>query len=206
MALFRCTWVGTFSVGEAFTFGHWVQTTGDEDAGDLAEQVGDTYTNSPWNPAQLLALGDNISKMTVYKYATVGAAAIDAAEYPLNESGAAGTDSGCLPSQCAMVYTLRTGAPGASRRGRMYLPFRAASATTPEGLIKPSVQAQMANEFAAYMGSLNVFGVRHGVVVSKTTKEVRNIRSVEVGDVIDTQRRRRTDVSETRHSASISQI
>jgi hypothetical protein len=53
---------------------------------------------------------------------------------------------------------------------------------------------------------VNIAGLRHCVVVSRTTGEVRNIRTVEVGTVIDTQRRRRNSIVESRQSVNVSQV
>jgi hypothetical protein len=205
MALFRCTYSGTFNNGEQWSTGHWIQTTTNEDAFDLSGDVGDIYKSSPFNIAGMLAPGDTVEKLSVYKYADPNAGAVDQAEYIIGE-GPNGTLTKVIPSQLSVCVTLRTGAPGASRRGRMFLPCRVQEVLDLEGALKVADGGSLISGMAAYMGSVNIAGLRHCVVVSRKTGEVRNIRTVEVGTIVDTQRRRRNGLVESRQSSNVSQI
>jgi hypothetical protein len=205
MALFRCTFSGSYAGGEAFTTGFYVNTTADGDAADLAEAVGDIYVAQSWSIATPLMPSDTVDKMTVYKYASIGTPAIDAAEYELNEVGTA-SGSNALPPQNSIVVTLRTGAPGASRRGRMYLPFRGMSGCTATGLVATGAQEAIGDGIAAFFGAVNLATVQHVVVASQKTGQTHNVTTIEVGNVFDTQRRRRAALTESRYTQSISQV
>ena len=206
MALFRCTWVGTFNNGEQWSTGLWVQTTTDEDARDLIEAVGDAYTNSPWDIAGALHPGDRVEKLVAYKHASPSGNAIDQAEYPINVPGRGGNGDRALPSNVCFAITLRTGAPGASRRGRQFIPMRFIENLDAQGKLSPAFCNAQTAAYASFLGGVNLVGIKHAVVVSRTTGEVRNITSVEVGNIVDNQSSRRRQIVESRTSSPVSQV
>jgi hypothetical protein len=110
-------------------------------------------------------------------------------------------------AQAAIVLSLRTDAPGASGRGRLYWPAMGAQIGTNLRLTNPTA-ASMAEAAAAYLNdvrlameaaatSLPPWSSLALAVRSKTTHTTPHVVRVMVGDVIDTQRRRRDALPET---------
>lgn len=130
---------------------------------------------------------------------------IGASEYTL-PTPVAGTGSPTKPPQTAMVASLRTASATAAGRGRLYWPAlgTAIDATT---LRLASGAAQVvANDVASYLTqianqakasltpvSLVQFGVS---VYSPTKSSLTPVTNIRVGDVLDTQRRRRDAMPE----------
>lgn len=130
-------------------------------------------------------------------------------------AGRTGTGLGDLPPQSAAVISLRTDAPGASGRGRIYWPATGLELTS--GLrIPQGTQLGYAVDAAAYFSdietameaaatSLPPWASLNFAVRSKTTKTTPHVQRVQVGDVVDTQRRRRDAMPESYWSASYPQ-
>lgn len=117
----------------------------------------------------------------------------------LNEStaallGTAATTS--LPPQDSCVITWRTATPTRGGRGRMYLPVFASSALT-QGLLNSASQTIVAKAGFNLLNSLSGAGLQ-AVLLNRTTQATTVITGGDVGNVIDTQRRRRDKLVETR--------
>lgn len=117
----------------------------------------------------------------------------------------AGAGTIVMPPQITRVYTLVTGVPGRSFRGRMYWPrlvtgvsntFRDNNAST-----------ATATAWATILSAMTDLGPGTDAVVpavvSKTRDLVTPVTAVQVGDVLDTQRRRRDNLRENRFTANI---
>ena len=119
----------------------------------------------------------------------------------------AGSGAPSKPAQSAMVLSLRTNTPGASGRGRLFLPainvpldtttLRLSTVTT--GALLPNVVSYLrgvqdamrdAGDFFPWT-SLNL------CVVSRSTGQRPLVNRIQIGDVIDVQRRRRDEIRET---------
>lgn len=107
------------------------------------------------------------------------------------------------PPQVAVVASLRTGLPGRNRRGRMYLPCLGV-AIGGGGLIPTATAGGIAEAAAELLTGINTvvageFGAESRVVVASNTGIglLTPVTSVQVGNVFDTQRRRRSDFTET---------
>ena len=113
-----------------------------------------------------------------------------------------GTSPNVLPPQSAIVFSLRTPFPGASGRGRLYWPGTGIQLNstglrilggTPEGLV---------TAFKSYM--LGIEGVINSQLGGECTLAVWSrknaaryaVNQIIVGDVVDTQRRRRDKLPE----------
>lgn len=109
----------------------------------------------------------------------------------------AGTGTLALPYQSASVLSIRTNTPGGSGRGRIYWPALGATLGGVGRLSTPIPSAALA-DFKAYL-----LGIRTDLatafptigfdlaVRSKTTHTTPHAVRIQLGDVIDTQRRRR---------------
>lgn len=113
----------------------------------------------------------------------------------------AGTNANdVLPYQCSVGYSTRTASPTRRGRGRGFLPVFAVD-TAVGGLLNPTAQAQVARAVKAMIDHINASVSFGCVVYHKTDGDGTYIESIDVGDVFDTQRRRRNQITETRISA-----
>lgn len=119
-----------------------------------------------------------------------------------------GTGSSRLPPQTSLVCSLRTNTPGGSGRGRIYLPI--IGATIGANLRLNATQfAAAAGEFKTYLAAMQsalatqftpiTFNLAVRSVKTNTTPHVVRLQ---VGDVLDTQRRRRDALPETYSSVT----
>lgn len=112
-------------------------------------------------------------------------------------SALSGTGTVLMPPQCATVYSLRTNTPGASGRGRFYWPCLGAGITS-TGRLAGGTLATDLTSMKAYMLAIRdalatafpTIGFNLAVR-SRLTKTTPHVVRMQVGDVIDTQRRRR---------------
>jgi len=102
--------------------------------------------------------------------------------------------------QSAVVLSLRTGRPGRSYRGRLYLPALAMVIDTNTLRIAPATRLTLATETATFLKAIGTAAPPAAnilpVVVSQTVSLLTTIASISVGDILDSQRRRRDSVAE----------
>lgn len=109
----------------------------------------------------------------------------------------AGTGSVTRPHQVAVVASLLTGIPSGRTRGRLYLPLLSAPITPDSGRISSTTTQLVANELSECLTDLRAAGydvandALTAVVVSTTYQQATPINQIRVGNVFDTQRRRR---------------
>jgi len=118
-----------------------------------------------------------------------------------------GTVGATKTPQDACVFSLRSSTPGARGRGRMYWPALGAVLTTSFALSTP-LASLVATEAKGWIGSIGntlnaayiAAGSAQRVVLSVrsvTDHVCRDITQIQVGSILDTQRRRRGDFRET---------
>lgn len=119
------------------------------------------------------------------------------------ESSVVGPSALRLPPQCATVLSLQTIRPGGRGRGRMYLPLLSLGLTTGGRIPTATVTSVMDSLDDAFdefettirglddMASANV-AVASGVGSGLLT----DVSAIRMGDVVDTQRRRRDELGE----------
>lgn len=123
-----------------------------------------------------------------------------------------GTGSPTKTPQDALVLSLRTNTPGARGRGRMYWPALGATISSAFQLTVPTAAATVADwkTFLAGIGNemnqyfIGIADARRVVLsVRSVTDHVnRDVVSLQVGNVLDTQRRRRDAIPES-YSAAV---
>lgn len=138
-------------------------------------------------------------------------ALLAAAEAPwtqLNSSGAGATK----PPQTALVFSLRSTTPGSRHRGRFYWPALAATINADTLRLAPTATQAYATQMAGYLDGIetdlkekltpspSLIDWRLGVY-SPTLKSLTDITRIEVGDILDVQRRRRDSLPELYASA-----
>lgn len=124
-----------------------------------------------------------------------------AAEY-IRPTVITGTGSMSKPLQTSMVVSLLSGRPGRSFRGRLFLPYWGSPILGTDGRIPPagrdSVLAAMQVWLTAVGAAAPIGGGMVLAVVSQTTGLAVRITQLQIGDVPDTQRRRRDALVEQR--------
>jgi hypothetical protein len=113
-----------------------------------------------------------------------------------------GTGTLRLPPQAAMVISLRTDVPGASGRGRLYWPATA-GAVTSTFHVSAAVPGVLAADAATWLHAIEGILATNFPLIgfdlavrSAKTKTTPHVVRLQVGDVIDTQRRRRDNIPE----------
>lgn len=120
-----------------------------------------------------------------------------------------GLGANALPNQCARVFTLQTGRAGRSGRGRIYVPCLGTPLSS-TGVVSVATTANCAAAGAALIVALNTaiqaltnvavfIGVQSQVILDNGSR----VLTVRVGQVIDTQRRRRDAIAENYSSATV---
>jgi hypothetical protein len=109
-------------------------------------------------------------------------------------------------NQAAMVISLRTSTPGARGRGRLYWPAVGASASSTTGRLSNPTTSDIANGASALLELISsIIDANAGVfpwtdvilgVRSLSDHQTRTVTRLQVGDIIDTQRRRRDTLPE----------
>lgn len=124
-------------------------------------------------------------------------------------SAIGGTGSSRMGAQAAVVCSLRTNTPGGSGRGRLYWPAVGATISTTLRL-NTTTHTPLAGEFKTYLMAMRsalasafpTIGFDLAVR-SKATLSTPHVVLLKVGDVVDTQRRRRDSLPETYVSATV---
>lgn len=174
---------------------------------DMAARLATFYISGAW-PASLRLLLSSVATITAFR---VEKRAEDESLLSVGEAGlgsaVAGTVGATKTPQDALVISLRSTLPGAKGRGRMYWPAMGAVLGTEFVLTSPTA-ATVASEAktllsgfktqldAAYAATADVRTVRLAVR-SQTDHVCRDVTNVQVGNYLDTQRRRRDLFRET---------
>lgn len=151
-------------------------------------------------------------KISVYNYPTGNSPAADVAESPIAPSRGQGQGMNFHPLQAAVCVTLHTGRPGASYRGRLYLP--ATGIQMPAHRFLQADLDRLASQIGGDSAGLtdNIDGMLWDserelaqgsagagtAVVRSVAKHLATaIKSVSVDDIPDTQRRRAQSLTPT---------
>jgi hypothetical protein len=115
-------------------------------------------------------------------------------------STAKGTATAPLPPQVALVLSLKSGRPGRSRNGRLFLGGLGTNAMASDGRLTSAAQAVFGEAGARLfreMGSSPQFPDAYdSAIVSALIGEANSIKSVRVGGAFDTQRSRRKNLAD----------
>lgn len=119
----------------------------------------------------------------------------------------AGGGAATKPFQTAIVTTLETGRPGRSYKGRLYWPALGAAIDAGTLRVATANTAALAGQVAQLLADIATAapGDEEVVpaVVSQTSNVATAVQQVSVGNVLDTQRRRRDALEEARSVAVI---
>lgn len=141
-------------------------------------------------------------------------ALLAAAEAPWTQLDSSGLGA-TKPAQTALVFSLRSTTPGSRHRGRIYWPALAAAISTSTLRLNPADAKKFATQMVAYLDGIetdlkekltpspSLIDWRLGVY-SPTLNSLTDITRIEVGDILDVQRRRRDSLPELYASAPYS--
>ena len=134
-----------------------------------------------------------------------------AAEAPWTKLDSSGNGA-TKPPQTALVFSLRSTTPGSRHRGRFYWPALAANINADTLRLTATATQAYATQMAGYLDGIetdlkektepspSLIDYRLGVY-SPTLKSLTDITRIEVGDILDVQRRRRDSLPELYASA-----
>lgn len=213
--LFRTTWSGTLGDGpdEIFSYSRWVVTGDTLHAADVAaalandvtDMLAESSTAGPFTTiGQSFPTNVQWTNLAVWAYDEVtGVWDPDQprVDQPLTDHGA-GSGLPGLPFQCSMAVTLRTSARGRRERNRFYLPPMLAAATDGKSMWLPQlvddIQTQLNFSQTAHITTdLMAFAI-----YSPADHRAKKIDTYYTGSVVDTIRRRRNRLVESRHVLS----
>lgn len=143
-----------------------------------------------------LSSGGSITRINTYLYSDVGGVAQYAG---ITNTSIAGLTSPVHPLQTAVVCSLRTPLATRSGRGRMYWPAVGTPVQSNGRVINTTVGSMVAEFRLLLQGIASTWpetGEIEPVVVSESTSALNKVSSLQVGDVLDTQRRRRDSLPE----------
>ena len=204
MAIYRGIVRGVFGTSEEFQYTQGFEV---DSGGNAAAEITAIAT---WATAALTGGGTGTlnyyytdttwTRVTVQELDPATSLVLSTAETSINISGLqAGAP---LPRQIAVVVSQRTATPGPKGRGRSYWPAPAVSSVAAGGAMSSAFQtALLAALNTAYNGYNTA--ARRAVVLSGnggTSLVARPITLIQVGNIFDTQRRRRTNLVESRLS------
>lgn len=109
-----------------------------------------------------------------------------------------GPDSAVLPAQCSVVHSLRTASTSRHGRGRMYIPALAAPMSSATLRLGTGVAGPYATALAAFLSSIGGLAIDSvptaPVIAPRGAGALIPIVTVQVDNVIDTQRNRRNKI------------
>ncbi len=204
MTNFYARFTGDFAGAEQWTTGYHFQ--GDGALTDFTTACG-TALASWW-----LGSGTDYDGIGLYMSTTCHVSSLDAYQLDATTGKATaaakisianpGTDSGFqMPTEVAMVASIRTATPGPHGRGRSYLPSPTTASLLASGRLSGTVAQSLADTVAGTLAACGDAGF--AAVLFTPAGITRLVTSVDVGDVFDAQRRRRDKLVETRYTASL---
>lgn len=198
MTLFHMTLEGTTPDGN-WSFGLWTNNTGDDVSAALTKFQ--TAVAAMWAGDMDAYISDQVA-YTSQKVVSVDPSSGRQIARADGTATDAGADAGeTLPPQVALAVTLRTALATRAGRGRFYLPPFAVTQMD-AGRLPSATQADVLDQVEQMFDSL--IGNSHTpVIYHRNQASTTPITTVAVGDVYDTQRRRRDSYVEAYVSAAL---
>jgi hypothetical protein len=155
----------------------------------------------PSNIHSLWSPGTTLSGVTLE--ARTHAGVLEAQASGLRSTPVAGTGTATLPFQSALVLSMRTTAGGQRGRGRLYMPATGTQLVAATNRVTSSQLDGFLTSMKTYLAAVqtaidtNVDETVGLAIWSRTALSSALVTQLRVGDVVDTQRRRRDAVPET---------
>lgn len=197
---------GILPTGEVFDYSFWLA----ESAGtDLPLSVAQDAANN-WNTSLSVNASFRALYSTTTTFSSAKAYIVESTTGKVVQSGVGGSQftgsaaTASFPPQLAVCVTIRTALAGASYRGRFYLPAPLTAEGTTTGRITGAAVTTLVtamNQAATAITSTDT-GVHVGVY-SRVHHVFTAGTFFDIGDVFDTQRRRRDKLAESRQTSVI---
>jgi hypothetical protein len=204
VAIYRLKTFGHQQAGTAWSFTMHT-TAGPGEAASIVSTLADAISlawTGPPTPGsslqQLYNTGAGVDGVRVDELDSLGKN-VAAAIQDLTLAGTSSDES--LPPQVAMVVSERSATPTRSGRGRIFLPAPVVTESVGQRILS-AAKGEVLNAMLAAFGLLNDAGLG-AVLVARDHFTVTPVISLDVGDVFDTQRRRRNKLFEVRSSGII---
>jgi hypothetical protein len=206
MAMFKWVLSGALPPGDVWQVGFHFTTPDvpSQVAGD-AVLAAQTFADSLWNGAAggspgvktLYPNGTTFNQITIYTLDRATGHALTKATVGLALAGTAASTA--LPNQLAVAVSLNSNTPGRRGRGRAFMPAPAATLLTPLGRISPGTVTNIAQSVGISLRLMQTSGFPPCLFTPGQPDRL--ITAGSVGDVFDTQRRRRNKLVEARSTA-----
>jgi hypothetical protein len=204
MALYQHRFLGHTAAGENWMFTWWAdssRSTGDAHVASIA------WVNALFDGATAgngledhMATAVGLDSVTTVLVDTATGVQISRMDGAVNRDGVSLDNT--LPSDVALVASLRTATPTRSGRGRFFLPPAVVTDVTAGGRVQADLVADVTASLEAAWTGYNSASDRP-VIYSRTQRVTRNVVSFDVGDLFDTQRGREGNLVEARTSLSM---
>ena len=187
------------ATGEAGSWSHWLAVTDLADAQTAgAAYIDALAADTLWKGLYPSAV--NFTQGTAYLVDQ--ATGVTISEGACGSAYAGSGVSAALPPQCAVAVTLRTALSGASYRGRYYLPAPEVTGLTTVGRLSNTAKNQILVSLTNAHGAEIATGPTV-TIYSRVHHSIEQVTQISVGDVVDTQRRRRDKLVESRSGNAI---
>lgn len=193
---------GHLGTTEVFTTSFWVNRSGG--TGTAQELADALVANASLIAFRLNMTGnmnpsDGVDELLVYEY-DGGTAVADQGRAAFTYAGYG--QAAPMPKSTCCVLTLRTAQPGASGRGRMYIPFTNAQIDQTTGLMATSPVTELCASFATFSRGLasNNGGVQ---VLSQKLGRLAPVTRVDADRIPDHQRSRQDKLLRTRVGSNV---
>lgn len=153
-------------------------------------------------PRSILSSAGTLTDVAAYYYTGPGPATLSA-NAPLSPT-ISGSGTPSMPPQASTVVTLLTDLAGRRNRGRIYWPRLTGTMTS---TLKVTTGSGTATDFRDMLRALQSDGTTTGAytlsVYSAAAETLTPVSRISIGDVVDTQRRRRDALQELRVVATM---
>mgnify|MGYP000852382979 FL=1 len=193
MALYKHRLEGTFP-GEVWSFGLYTDSNLSVAAAQSSWMTG--ITNFWAEVTALLCTDVTTTRAVTVELDPATGKQLTGAEDTRADAGTSAAT--CLPFQCAPVVSLRTATLSRAGRGRFYAPSLAVDQVAAGRMLTTARDSLADGALALVQGVTSAGG--NVVIYHRASGTTTPVTSLDVGDVIDTQRRRRNKLIEARTS------
>lgn len=204
MALYQHRFAGHTAAGENWMFTWWANSSRSLAAAQAAAVV---WATNLWDGATAgngledhMATAVGLDTITTVEINQADGTQLSREDGVLSRDGV--SVSTTVPSDVALVASLRTTTPTRSGRGRFFLPPLTLADVAADGRVVPTTVTELLASLETAFTGYNSASDRP-VIYSRTQRVTRNITSVNIGDLFDTQRGREGNLVEARSSVAM---